>query len=95
MGTASLGAGRWGQLDLAGEVTEWDLDWFVLPYFDPCTDCSIVSMPTSQTCGGTCERAVRGVSFGGFVPEPFTIARSNVSAPHRYANDGFRCARTP
>jgi len=95
VGTASLGAGRWGQLDLAGEVTEWDLDWFVLPYFDPCTDCSIVSMPTSQTCGGTCERAVRGVSFGGFVPEPFTIARSNVSAPHRYANDGFRCARTP
>ncbi len=30
VGTATLGAGLWLQLDLAGSVSEWNLDWFEL-----------------------------------------------------------------
>ncbi len=32
VGTATLGAGCWGQLDLAGNVWEWNLDWYVGSY---------------------------------------------------------------
>ena len=38
VGTATSGAGRWGQLDLAGEIWEWNLDW-KQTYVNPCTDC--------------------------------------------------------
>jgi formylglycine-generating enzyme len=42
VGHASLGEGRWGQLDLVGEMYEWNLDFpFAAtdPYKDPCRDC--------------------------------------------------------
>jgi formylglycine-generating enzyme len=40
VGTATLGAGLWGQLDMAGELFEWNLDWYYAIYVDPCTDCA-------------------------------------------------------
>ncbi|MGA7118806.1 MAG: formylglycine-generating enzyme family protein, partial [Polyangiaceae bacterium] len=39
VGTAKLGAGLWGQVDLAGNVFQWNLDWYAA-YVDPCTDCA-------------------------------------------------------
>ncbi|MGA3123092.1 MAG: SUMF1/EgtB/PvdO family nonheme iron enzyme [Polyangiaceae bacterium] len=39
VGTATLGAGYWGQLDMAGEVFEWNLDGYAT-YVDPCTNCA-------------------------------------------------------
>jgi len=39
VGIVSLGAGRWGQLDLAGELREWSLDLYA-NYARPCTDCT-------------------------------------------------------
>ena len=38
VGTAASGAGRWGHLDLAGEIWEWALDW-KQNYVNPCLDC--------------------------------------------------------
>jgi hypothetical protein len=38
VGTATLGAGQWGQLDLAGCLSEWTLDWYA-PHVQPCVDC--------------------------------------------------------
>lgn len=38
VGYTSLGAGRWGQLDLAGEEYEWNLDGYA-PYLNPWKDC--------------------------------------------------------
>ena len=55
VGTAMLGAGRWGQLDLAGELAEWTLDYYA-PYVDPCTDCVFLTDYSY--------RVVRGGSFG-------------------------------
>ena len=36
VGTATLGAGRWGQLDLAGNMWQWSLDWYAPSYASPC-----------------------------------------------------------
>jgi formylglycine-generating enzyme len=39
VGTKPMGDGRWGQSDLAGNVSEWTLDWFA-SYASPCTNCA-------------------------------------------------------
>src|SRR5580693_6419764 len=40
VGTATMGAGVWGQLDLVGEVWQWTADWYRVAYVDPCVDCA-------------------------------------------------------
>jgi formylglycine-generating enzyme required for sulfatase activity len=88
VGTATLGAGYWGQLDMAGEVLEWNADFWIDPYVEPCADCAYL-VATS------CCRITRG-GESGFPP-------SSLSPPFRsswWPNQGalwigFRCARTP
>ncbi len=43
VGTAFLGAGLWGQLDLAGEVWEWNLDWYAT--YAAGADCARLHQP--------------------------------------------------
>ena len=83
VGYASMGAGYWGQLDLAGEVGEWNLDVYAT-YVNPCTDCAYLDMTT--------ERTVRGGRAG--ITELNPPIRDAVS-PAARATIGFRCARTP
>ncbi len=91
-GTATLGAGYWGQLDMAGEVWEWALDWY-MPYVNPCTDCAFV--PTSSVPGNP-NRVIRGCSWGngpaGLLLPPW---RDQIDPATRSVSTGFRCARTP
>jgi formylglycine-generating enzyme required for sulfatase activity len=87
VGTAAMGAGRWGQLDLAGEIWEWNLDW-KNTYVNPCTDC--VSLTKASY------RIVRGDNFGGSVNNLVPTVRGGDIAPEgRDSNFGFRCARAP
>jgi formylglycine-generating enzyme required for sulfatase activity len=87
VGTATLGAGLWGQLDLAGEVSEWNLDWYAASYLDPCTDCAYLTAASFR------------VTRGG----PFVDENTSILPPPRDAEDptrrnstiGLRCARTP
>jgi formylglycine-generating enzyme len=87
VGTTVLGAGAWGQLDLAGEVSEWTLDWYAA-YADPCTDCVDITVSES------------GTSRGGFFIEtrsallPPNRGLNSFRSEHS-DNQGFRCARTP
>jgi formylglycine-generating enzyme len=89
VGTATLGAGLWGQLDLTGEIGEWDLDWWRANYVDPCTDCANITAPSDPNSSG---RTTRGGGFGV----------SNLQPPSErfysnplYPGPGIRCARTP
>ena len=87
VGTASNGAGLWGQLDLSGEVWEWNLDWRQA-YVTPCTDCVNLT-PASF-------RLVRGDNFGGSVANLVPTVRGGDIAPEgRDSNFGVRCSRAP
>jgi formylglycine-generating enzyme required for sulfatase activity len=89
VGYASLGAGYWGQLDLAGELWEWNLDWYTPTYVDPCTDCAYV--PSSPTTG----RALRGGDYFGDATILPPSSRTNGYPLYRSSVAGIRCARTP
>jgi formylglycine-generating enzyme required for sulfatase activity len=90
VGTATLGAAAWGQLDMAGEVYEWTLDWDV-PYVDPCTDCVNLEAPDA----GLVARVVRGGRFNLDAAHLLAAYRGPYSPSNRGAVVGFRCARTP
>jgi formylglycine-generating enzyme required for sulfatase activity len=86
VGIATLGAGRWGQLDMAGEINEWSLDWSA-PYVDPCTDCAYLSSGSS--------RVIRGGFFGVTSAGLSAAYRYDDPPSVRSGDYGFRCARTP
>jgi formylglycine-generating enzyme len=103
VGTATGGAGAWGQLDLAGNMAEWTLDISVgePAYVSPCLDCASLTKPDVQW--QYVFRMVRGDSFwyvSSSLPEspyegltpPF---RNNASAWVESEDIGFRCARAP
>jgi formylglycine-generating enzyme required for sulfatase activity len=90
VGTAPDGAGYWGQLDLAGELFEWSLDW-IGPYVTPCTDCAYLTTMFFTTD--------YRVNRGGLFNEPASTMlvpyRESTPPTDRSAGIGFRCARTP
>jgi formylglycine-generating enzyme required for sulfatase activity len=87
VGTATLGAGYWGQLDMAGEVFEWNIDWYA-PYVDPCTDCAYLSSTTV--------RVIRGGNYGGTTVNLQAANRDYFEDPTDHDSViGFRCARSP
>jgi formylglycine-generating enzyme required for sulfatase activity len=88
VGTATLGVGLWGQLDLAGDVEEWTLDWYAT-YSDPCTDCADFSAASSAESS----RVVRGGDFGA--EYVFPQSRSLDFPADREDTSGFRCSRSP
>jgi formylglycine-generating enzyme required for sulfatase activity len=87
VGTATLGAARWGQLDMAGEVDEWALDWYASSYADPCVDCASLT-PTAY-------RVLRGGYFVSVAPLLESSLRGGTDPTKRDNSTGFRCARTP
>ncbi len=91
VGTASLGAGAWGQLDLGGEVWEWLLDWFNGSFVDPCVDCTDLT----PTVGFAGERTFLGGSIINNASELYPWARTHEQPSFRGAVGGFRCARSP
>jgi formylglycine-generating enzyme required for sulfatase activity len=89
VGTATLGAGLWGQLDLVGSLTDWNLDW-AGPYLHPCIDCAKV-----RADPGTPVREAEGGGF--YLPATYLSlpARSGARPDGRNGMMGVRCARTP
>jgi sulfatase modifying factor 1 len=86
VGTATLGAGLWGQLDLTGDVWPWTLDWLAL-YVDPCTDCVQLTPAPNRTHGGA--------DYHDPASYLLTSARHGNPPLYRDPVIGFRCARSP
>jgi formylglycine-generating enzyme required for sulfatase activity len=89
VGTATLGAGYYGQLDLAGDVSVWNLDWYGGSgnYVSPCTDCAELTTDS--------DRVVRGAGFACSTTELLPPLRGDNSPPARKSFIGFRCGRSP
>ncbi len=93
VGTASQGAGKWGQLDLAGNVFEWTLDYWYQQYQSPCVDCAALTLtstepfPTRSSRGSAFERTGTGLLSPWY--------HSYESEMDRSPYTGIRCARTP
>jgi formylglycine-generating enzyme len=99
VGTSTLGAGLWGQLDMAGNVWQWALDWGGT-FVNPCADCSYLTT--------TAQRVLRGSSFSVNAPALIPSGRGTgipsdrvYGIPWNGIGDsyvsplGFRCARAP
>jgi formylglycine-generating enzyme required for sulfatase activity len=89
VGTTRQGAGLWGQLDLSGDLFEWNLDWYD-DYTDGCTDCANLTNTIELT-----SRVDRGGSYDNGSSYLLAPVR-NTDAPS--GGDyylGFRCARAP
>lgn len=91
VGTATLGLGRFGQLDLSGSVWEWNLDVYSAKYLSPCTDC--------VNLGGGTDRVLPGGGFHtGLMPYMLSSNRTSLNYATTYRGDygvGVRCARAP
>ena len=87
VGTPTSGAGKYGQLDLAGNAYEWNLDWYKSTYAS-CTNC----VNATPSIGG---HLIRGGAFeypsANFRP----TSRGSQGATTRIFDLGGRCARTP
>ena len=86
VGNAAAGIGRYGHLDLAGNVREWILD-FHADYETSCTDCAQLAFAQA--------RGYRGGSF--YDPADNILASHRESYPptYRSVRVGARCARSP
>ncbi len=92
VGTHPTGKGRWGQADLAGNVWERVLDYFVDPFrLTPCVDCADLQ----QAAVG---RGFRGGSINwgeAFQRTSDRTAINSETTDTRTNTVGFRCARRP
>jgi formylglycine-generating enzyme required for sulfatase activity len=85
VGTPTSGAGKWGHLDLAGNVWEWTLDWYA--NYAACTNCASLT----QASG----RVRRGGAFSFPASNLLPPDRGNNAPSFRSYYVGFRCGRTP
>jgi sulfatase modifying factor 1 len=88
VGTATLGAGPWGHLDLAGNMEQWVLDWHDsvtnrLP--TPCVDCAYLTPDMA--------RVERGGRYDSAASQLLASFRGLQEQALR--SGGMRCARTP
>ena len=93
VGTAVAGAGLWGQLDLTGNVIQWNLDGIPY-YFVPCADCFSPGFDFQVTSGGSFSGPASTLSVlqGGGGPFPTLPTDPKNTRADVF---GFRCARTP
>jgi formylglycine-generating enzyme required for sulfatase activity len=90
VGTATLGAGYWGQLDMAVEVFEWNLDSppSYAGYVEPCADCAHLTPYGGMLRGGTFSESGSTLLLTSNGTHDFPSSRDD-------GPPGFRCARRP
>lgn len=89
VGSRPAGAGRWGQRDLSGSVSEFTRDWSgALPV--PCVDCIVLERPSTGPYF-----QIHGGNFEQSASYQRAISSDSYQYPTRSAGIGVRCARTP
>jgi formylglycine-generating enzyme required for sulfatase activity len=85
-GSKPAGAGRWGHLEMSGNVMEWCFDTRpTMLYKNPCVDCAETTPhPYRAQRGGEYYIAAAGIT---------TAYRSHNTTTERKPTFGFRCAR--
>lgn len=87
---SAMGDGKWGQADLAGGVTEWNLDFYVSPYsVSQCDDCAILTKDVNASF-----RVIRGGSWLDDASTLLSSVRSLNGPANRNVSLGARCARS-
>lgn len=89
VGSKPAGAARFGQLDMAGNVAEWVLDWYDPAYYSlGCMDCANVTDSSDLNY-----RSVRGGN-SWFWYLDLRVARRDADNPESWGlGSGIRCAR--
>jgi formylglycine-generating enzyme required for sulfatase activity len=93
VGTAK-GAGRWGQLDLVGEVPAWTMDWYA-SFVSPCTDCCYLAPTSARSVRGGGYEADCEFAEAGEEPLELHPTYRSQGVPSGPDLVGVRCARTP
>jgi len=96
VGSAPDGAGRWGHVDIAGNVWEWTLDWFSQAWYkNYCNDCVNVNAPGDSCFFALFEdtRTARGGSYNYGTNSLRSFSRGCNRPSYRDADVGFRCVR--
>jgi formylglycine-generating enzyme required for sulfatase activity len=94
VGSTPLGKGRYGQMDLAGSLWEWNLDWYDASWYSQysspgsCKNCANVSPDASN-------RVVRGGRFISSAANLRAAYRGSSAPDIDNISVGARCARTP
>jgi formylglycine-generating enzyme required for sulfatase activity len=95
VGSVDAGHGKWVQVDLSGNVSEWTLDDYPGPpyladngYLEPCTDCAFLGLSSKRMTRGGAFNSTSGTQ----VNVSFRVGRAPTD---REATVGVRCARTP
>jgi formylglycine-generating enzyme required for sulfatase activity len=86
VGSVPGGAGRWGQMDLAGNLSEWVLDWFG-SYGAACNNCANLSAGAG--------RVPRSGTWTATASYLRAAARGFLTPGTRNALSGVRCAASP
>jgi len=87
VGSVAAGNGLYGQADLAGNVFEWNLDWYLTPYATSCNNCANSTMAFG--------RVIRGGSLVDNASTLLSSDRYDDAPGNRNYGYGLRCARTP
>jgi len=91
VGSVPAGKGRYGQLDLAGNLPEWTLDWWS-SLTAACNDCAYATARSKYTTA----RGLRGGGYDSLDSAYATLSSvDRYSGPPAYPDGGVRCARSP
>jgi formylglycine-generating enzyme required for sulfatase activity len=85
-GSAPDGKGKFGHVDLAGNVSEWILDWVSDSYPSNCQDCAQLTPAAERVVRGGDFRATNALELTSF-------RRASVKPSLRKETLGARCAR--
>jgi len=93
VGSFPAGMGAFGQLDLAGGMREWTLDWYGDNWYtpgagNPCSNCANLDAPSAGNY-----RSVRGGAWDSDTTDLRAAARSGALPASRSQDVGFRCVR--